>query len=143
MDDAGAVRVIECTEHLGYQIGCTLGRKRTTPLRQMLQGLAFHKLHHHQEIGIGAMNLVNGRDIRVVESSEGRRFSLKMRHELTVTKLRIEHLDGDIAIERLVSRPVHSSQSAPAELLDESVFPDGFSDHAASVKISAGTAQER
>jgi hypothetical protein len=54
-----------------------------------------------------------------------------MGHELAVTELRIENFDRDFAIERFVDRFVHDSQRAPAELLDESVLADGFSDHGA------------
>src|SRR5207244_13033833 len=70
-------------------------------------------------------------DVGMVEPGKRRRLGLKVLHELAVTELRIQHFDRDFAIERLVDRLVHNSQGAPAELLDESVFTDGFSDHAA------------
>src|SRR5262245_41091294 len=132
MDDADGVRVFERAQYLSHEIGGALGWKRAAALRELLERLALHELHHHQEIAIGVLNLVDRRNIGVMKTRQGGRFGLKMFHELAVTELRIQNFYRNFAIQRLVDRLVNGSQRAPAELLEESVFPDGFSDHVAA-----------
>src|SRR5262245_59278288 len=77
------------------------------------------------------MDFVNRGDVGMMKAGERRRLGLKEFHELAVGELRIQHFHRDLTIQRFIERFIHDAQRSPAELLDESVFTDGFSDHVA------------
>src|SRR5688572_13934558 len=60
-------------------------------------------------------------------------------HDVRVGQLRVEHLDRDLAIERLVDRLVNGAHAAAPKRSDDAVFPDGLANHegSRSTRISA------
>ena len=68
--DAGAVRVRERVEDLHRKVGGLRRRERTQALRELVHGLAAHELHHHQQIVVVPVELVERRDARVIEARE-------------------------------------------------------------------------
>ena len=75
MHDAGAVRVGERVEHLHAQLRGLRRRQRTEPLRQFVERFAAHELHHHQQLVVVLMQLVEGGDAGMVQTRERHRFA--------------------------------------------------------------------
>ena len=69
MDDTRRVRILKRVEHLRAERERPRNGHRAA-LDQLLEGLAFEKLHHHQEIVTVPRELVNGADPPVIELRE-------------------------------------------------------------------------
>ena len=68
MHDAAAMRVTERVEHLHAQVRGLRRRERPEPIRQIVERLPAHELHHHQQLVILLMmELVDRRDARMIE----------------------------------------------------------------------------
>ena len=130
MHDAAAMRVPERVEHLHAQMRGLRRRQRAEPIRQLVERLAAHELHHHQQLVILlVMELVDRRDARVVEPRKRDRLAAEALQHVRVGQVGIEHLDRDLAVERLVDRLVDGAHAAATELVDDAVFTDSGADH--------------
>ena len=127
--DAGAVRMRERVEHLHREVRGLRRRERAEPLGQFVHGLATHELHHHQQIVIVPIELVERRYTGMIEPREGDGFGAKPLEDVGVAKIGVEDLDRDFAVERLVDRLVHGPHTAPPEAFDDAVLADCFTDH--------------
>jgi len=73
--------------------------------------------------------LVNGKDVRVVELGDRLRLSLETCETVGVLSHRfMEHLDRHIPIEPLIVGAVDHAHSALADLLDDAVVAEGGAD---------------
>jgi hypothetical protein len=82
-------------------------------------------LHHHEVDAIERVNLVDGDDIRVIQSRSG----LGLLHEAALA-VRIGHLfgrqefDGDEAVQARVPRFVHHTHATLADLFEQLVVAE-------------------
>jgi len=127
--DAGVVRVLEADEDLFDDFSGAFDRQRADALGHLLERLPCHELHHHQEIAVGAEQLVDGRDLRVIELGENGRLGAEPLDDFRVGQVGIEGLDGNVAVQRLVDGTIHDSRAAAANLLDDAVLADGPANH--------------
>ena len=105
------------------------GRKRAQALRELVHRLAAHELHHHQQIVVVPVELVERRDARVIEARERDGLGTESLEDVRVAEIGVEDLDGNFTIERFVDRFVHGPHAAPAEAFDDSILSDGFTNH--------------
>ena len=130
MDDAAAMRVPERVEHLHAQVRGLRRRERPEPIRQIVERLPPHELHHHQQLVVLLMmELVDGRDARVIETRERDRLGAETLQQVRVGQVGIEDLDRDLAVERLVHRLVDGAHTAATQLVENAVLSDGGPDH--------------
>ena len=105
------------------------GDSAPSTLGQLVERLTANELHHHEEVAIRAEQLENGGDLGVVQPGENRRFGAEPRHDLGVREIRVQRLDGDVAMERLVYRFVDDAGATASELANDSVLADGPANH--------------
>ncbi len=130
MDDPAAMRVPERVEHLHAQMRGLGRRERPEPIRQIVERLPAHELHHHQQLVVLLMmQLVDSRDARVVETRERDRLGAETLQHIRVGQVGIEDLDRDLAVERLIDRLVDGAHTAATQLVDDAVLSDGGPDH--------------
>jgi len=73
--------------------------------------------------------LVNGKDVRVVELRHRLGFALESSETIGILcDILMQHLDRHVAIETLVVRPVHHPHPTGADLLDDAVVAEGGAD---------------
>ena len=78
--------------------------------------LALDELHDEGVDAVGVFEAVNDRDVRMVQRGEDFRFALESGHPFRVSRERLgQDLDGDVAIEPRVARPIHFAHAAGAE----------------------------
>ncbi len=104
-------------------------RERPEPLRQVVERLAAHELHHHQQLVVLMVELVDRRDAGVIESRERDGLAAESLQHVGVGQIGIEDLDRDFAIERLVDRFVDGAHAAATKLVDDAVLADSGADH--------------
>ncbi len=129
VDDAGRVRMADGVEHLGQQVGGPLRLDWTHALHQLIEGLAANELHHHQEVVIGSVELVDGGDRGMIELGQHARFRAEALHHIAVGEFGIQDLDRDFPIECFIDRLVHGAHAAATEPGDETILADGFANH--------------
>ena len=84
--------------------------------QSLRQILALDELHHESLDAAGVLQPVDGRDVRMIQRSKDFCFALEPRHSFCVSRERFgQDLDGDIAIEPRVARPIHFAHPAGAE----------------------------
>jgi hypothetical protein len=107
--------------------------QRQRPLLQTLrQRLACQVLHHQERRALMLAHVIQRADVRVIQSGDGFRFSLKPRTALRVgADVGREELDGNAAVEARVAGLVYLAHAARA---------DGGLD---LVRAEAGAGQER
>ena len=94
---------------------------------------ARHELHDQQVEAVRGVEVVNARDVRVTQPGQGHGLVSKPRPGFRVFKGRgRQDLDGDVAIEAVVERPVDDAHATGAEFLDDAVTPKGAADHQGS-----------
>ena len=82
-------------------------------LRQIL---ALDELHHERLAARGVFQPVNGRDVRVIQRGEESSLPLEPRDPVRIGRERLgEDLDGNVAIEPRVPRPIHFPHAAGPE----------------------------
>jgi hypothetical protein len=129
VDDARAVRVGERIEHLHAEMGGLRRVDRPDPLGQVVQGLAPHVLHDHQQLVLLAMELVDGGDAGMAQASQRHRFGAEAFEHVRVGDIRVQDLDGDLAVEGLVLGQVDGPHAAAADSLENPVLADSSAHH--------------
>jgi len=77
---------------------------------------AFQQLHGNEDQTVLGANFINGADVRVVQRRQSAGLPLESRHQVSVAgHLRAQYLDGDVAVQIRVRRPVHLAHAAGAE----------------------------
>ena len=80
------------------------------------------ELHHEEIDAVIGIEVVNGRDVRVIEPRQRQRFLLESGAALVVGEAAVrQQLEGDVAIETLVARPIHDAHPAGADSLQDPV----------------------
>ncbi len=83
MDDAFGMGCVECIGDLDAQGQNQLSLHRT-PRDAVLQGRSIQELHRYEGLPTLLVNLVDGADVRVVQSRCGLRFPLETRQSLGI-----------------------------------------------------------
>ena len=121
MDDAGRV----CLRQRIGGLKCVargLGDAEAALTKDGVERLARDELHRNEVDALGAADLVDGDDARVIESRSGARFAQKPLPGLHVLQLICgQNLDRGIASEHPVDRSVNLTHAAGAQLADELV----------------------
>jgi hypothetical protein len=87
-------------------------------LRQIL---AFDELHHQRVV----FDAVDMRDVGMIERREDFGFALESRQPFAIVgDISGEDLDGDLALQPRIARPIHLSHTAGAKLRDDLVRTD-------------------
>ena len=129
MDDAFAVRRVERVGNLDADVD-DLVRPSAARRRGDREALALHELHHDERLALVLADVVDGADVRG-DSAPRPRASARRRSTACLRRSpapRAE-LEGDVASEPIVLRPVDDAHAARPELADDSVVRDGPSDH--------------
>ena len=83
---------------------------------------AVDKLHGNEVSALAFTNLVNVRDVRVVECGRGRRLLLEAAHPILVSgHVRRENLQRHFAMEPRIFRQINLTHPAGADLGDDAV----------------------
>jgi hypothetical protein len=70
----------------------------------------------------------------MADRREHLRFAFESRHALGIVReRRRQHLDGDLAMQDGVGRPVDLSHASRADLLSDAIVGEGLANHAADV----------
>ena len=78
--------------------------------------LAFDKFHHEGPDTVGLVQPVDRGDVGVIQRGEDFRFALKPCHSFRVSNEGLrQDLDGNVAIEPCVARPIYFAHSASPE----------------------------
>ena len=86
-------------------------------------------LSRHTTMGVGGAAAV----MAFPRTGEELRTTLRLRAELGVShRVRAKHLDGYVALQVRVERPVHDSHTAFADLCDNSIVRKRLADHGVS-----------
>ena len=127
MDDALLVRRLERFRNLLRNRQRLLDRHGAArqPLRQIL---ALDEFHHEGLDALGVLQPVNGCDVRMIQRGKDFRFALQPRHSFRVSRERLgQDLDGDVAIEPPVARPIHFAHAALSQQRDDFVRAEASS----------------
>ena len=116
-------------EYLSQQVRGAFGFDRPVSLHELIERFAGHELHHHQQVFVGPMKLVDGGNRRMIELRQHARFRAEAFHHIAVGELGIEDLDRDFAVEGFVDGPVDRAHAAAAELCDDTILADGSANH--------------
>ena len=127
--DAGAVGVAERVQNLADQRRRLFDRQRPGPRDQLLERLAAHQLHHHQQAIVVAKQLVDGRDVGMVDLGERHRLGAEAAHEIVFDQLGADRLDRHLAIERFVDTAIDDAHAAAADLVEDAVLAQRLADH--------------
>ena len=96
----------------------------------MLQGLAFKVLHNDEGSPILLSDIVDGTDVRMVETGSSLSFATKTRKKVLVgSDVLRKKLQGDAATERCILGLENDTHAAAAQPLQNAVVRDGLSDH--------------
>ena len=129
MDDAALVRFFESGGHVaGKRDDLSLGQR---PGGDALGERRSRDVLHDEEVDpVGAVEVVNGGDVGVVQARQGLRFAAESPPRRFVAQHpRRQHLDGDVAVEVRVVRAVDLSHPAGAEALEDSIVRERAADH--------------
>ena len=87
-------------------------------------GCALDFLHRvKQRLILGRTDIVNRNDVRMIELAGHNRFRKELRSLIFVaSRLRLEHLQGDVTVDRSLPRRKHDSHAAFAEHFDQFIF---------------------
>ena len=116
MDDALFVCCVERLSDLFRDGQCVVERYGT--LRDAVgQSRTLDQLHHQTVRGAGVFDAVDVRDIRMIQRREHLRLAVKPCEPLGIRRHDLrEHLDGYVAIQLRVVRPVDLTHPSGAEL---------------------------
>jgi hypothetical protein len=96
----------------------------------VMQRTAGDELHHHEDFVVGGFDVVDGRDVGMVERGGRLRFLNEALLVIGVANVGgVEEFERDRALESGVNRFVDDAHAAFAELLDNSVVRDRATDH--------------
>ena len=96
----------------------------------MLEGLALEQLHGDEGATVVLVNIVNGADVRVIQSRGGAGFALKTLERLSVGSESVgEEFERDAAAEAGVLGFVDDAHAATAEFAEDAIVRDGLADH--------------
>ena len=105
-------------------------RFERSPRKAVLQGQPLQKLHDDERLTILLPDFIDRADIGMVESRRRLRLALEAGQGLGVFYDVIgQKLQGDKSVQGYVLGLVNNPHTAAAELLDDAVVRDGFSDH--------------
>ena len=115
MDDSVLVGRFEGFGDL-FRDGQRLVERDGAARQPLCQILALDEFHHEGPDTVGLVQPVDGGDVRVIQGGEDFRFALKPRHSFRVSNEGLrQDLDGHIAIEPRVARPIHFAHPASPE----------------------------
>jgi len=129
VDDAFVVSGFESLGHLSEEGQRLIEGNR--PSRDSFgQSLAFDELHDEKVRARGLLESMEGRDVRMVQRREKARLALESGKTLGVVgEVLRQDLDGDVAAELRIARPVDDSHSSRTELLEDLVMGESRPDH--------------
>ena len=116
MDDCFAVRRVQPVGDLAGVIERLIERKGAA------KHLAFDQFQDEVARVVGFEQIVNRREVRVIERRQSARLSPQTRHALGIVGERAhQHLDGDIAAELRIVSAVHLPHPARPEAMEDLV----------------------
>ena len=121
MHDTPRVRMRERRSD-GRAVTSRLVPAELPPADERVQAVAVDELEHEHRLAAILEDVVEANDVRVLEPRERRGLTLETRAEVFVVRHpRVEHLEGHVTAESLVTRAPDDAHPAPPELLDEAV----------------------
>ena len=107
-----------------------LRAKSLLVVEQLAQALAVDELHHHGLAAVVLDRVVNGDDVRMVQPGDGDRLAPESLGDHRIGgEVRLQPLDGDLAIELDVGRQPHLGHAAlrdpPLEVVSPGEQVDG------------------
>ena len=129
MHDAGVVSRSQSIHHLRADLDQTIGRHRPT-IDRLLESLALHQLHDQERPTLVLTDVVDGADVRVVQSRGGARFPLKALQDLrAVDHLVGQELDRHWPTQASILATVDDAHAATAELCGHLIVGNNLVDH--------------
>ena len=130
VDDAARVSRTQAAGDLAPERGDVLWRQRP-PVEAVAERLAPVARHRHEGPPVvGLADLVDGADVRMVDAGRGPRFGEEPLAGLRVGATVVgQHLEGHLAVEPLVLRPVHDAHAALSQRAEHAVTADGVGGH--------------
>src|SRR5262249_22097338 len=131
MNDASRVRNIERFGNFNRELQQLIGGQRSSQ-DALAKGLAFEQFHHNEIFAIPLSDLVNGADVRVIQSRGRPGLAAKAFERLRVgINIFGKKLEGDETAEVDVFRLVHNSHATAAKLLNDAVVGNCLADQRA------------
>ena len=131
VDDPLDVSRVERVRDLGPELRHPLRGQRGLP-EELLEGRPLEQLEHEEGLVLVGPDVVEDADVGVVQAGDGRRLALEPLHGARGAGARgMEELEGDLAPEARVARPVDDAHAAAPQaarhlvVRDNSAFPIG------------------
>src|SRR5262249_24847237 len=125
VDDAAVMRVIERARDLHGDDRGDVEGEPAAPLEEVVEVDALHVLHHDEQRAPLLVEVVDVDDVFVLELGEGQRLPLEPDDELRVDRHgRLERLDGDGAVQRLLDGLVDDRHAARGDLRQDPAVSD-------------------
>jgi hypothetical protein len=121
MDDALLVSMAECAAHLEGVLDCILDGEHPLAVNAIAERLALHEGHYIVEQSVGGAGVVEAEDVRMLELGSEFDFALKAIGTDGRGEVRVEDLDGDIAVVLKVLGQEDCGHAAAAELAFDGV----------------------
>jgi hypothetical protein len=129
VDDPLAVGGLQRIRHLRSQLQQPLHLQRLAA-DPVLQGLAFHQLHHEEGVPLVLSDLVDHADVGMVEGRSGPCLTLETLEGVSAAgELLGQELHRHVAVEAHVLGFVYHTHPAPAEPPENSVMGQRLADH--------------
>ncbi len=121
MDDAHGVRRFQRFGYLHPQVENS-ARGQGFASDQVLQGRAFHQLHHQEGLPVGLVYFIHRADVRMIERGSGARLPLESRqHHGNSGQVRGQELQRHFPAQTEVFRRIHHPHAAPTQPLQNAV----------------------
>ena len=122
MDDPARVRECQAARDLDRQTNGLAHGQRAVPVDALLERVAGQVLHDDVGEPVDLADVVDRHDVRVGELREGLGLAdEQLAQALIAGGLRVQDLDGDVTVERLVAGEVDLGGSAHPERLQDAV----------------------
>jgi len=129
MHDREALRVVERVGHLRHQLRGRRVRQALAFLEDLLQRAALEQLHRDVGDALVHADVVDGDDVGVVEAAGRARLAQEALAHLVHDvgrQVGQQRLDGHLALDERVDRPVHGAHRAAPELTEDPVTAEGL-----------------
>ncbi len=128
MHDALGVRRVESVGNLHGDVDQRIGGEGTGS-HPILEGGSLEEFHREEETALGFVDVVDGADVRMIECRGGACLALEALQRLAVSSQIVrKKFERDGTAEPGVFRLVHHAHAAAANLFDDAVMGDGFTD---------------
>ena len=136
MNDPSGVSRVQCVGDIDGEREKHFHFQRT-PSDAVFQGRAVQKLHGDEGLAILLTDVINGANIRMIQSGGRLRLTLKPRQGLAIAgHFRRQEFEGHKTVQARVFGLVHYTHPTATELLDHAIMRDGLTNHGGKAALA-------